>query len=709
MSTAFSDWELGRREGELPDGWATTTLGDIVVHRIGGEWGESPEAVKDDPDYLQVRVIRGTQFRDWERDKGSTADVRAVKRSKLAKRLLVEGDLVVEISGGGASQPVGRTLLIDEEALRRAGMPLICSNFCRLVRLHREVDPAYVHLVLTFQYLCGRFDEFQTQTTNIRNLNFDDFLANVILPLPPVAEQRRIVAKVRELQKPAAKARRRLAKTPEIVRRFRQSVLAAAFKGRLTEGWREGRPPAEPLEETLRLAFKARREAWEMAREEAEAFDRRAPRRPKNLEPTPCEAPEPLEEPKTPDGWLLVALHDVVHRAQYGLSTKADANEKTGIAMLRMANIQDGRIDTSDLKYIQRKGLDVQGYTVRQGDILFNRTNSPELVGKAAVFDANLEAVFASYVVRVECDERLIDSRYLCWWINSPWGRRWARTVRTESVSQSNINISRLVTMPVPFPPLEEQRRIVERIEALFAAAASIEAKVASSTERAENLWMTVLVRALRGELVPNEAEISGPEGGGFESAADLLDRIAGEQRLASRADRMEAVSPEEGVAEPILAAIRQSCWGAGTMTREELIRKVAVRLGCPRFGKSIRARLERHVEVALARRIVEVKDGLLCGATPTFARYDWNFLVRTVRSLLKDGVERSTGELINAMASYLGYGQVTVPIRERTERILTWASQNGLVEMREGKVQRAPSPPPAPPFPNDPARRKRS
>ena len=679
MSTAFSDWEIGRREGELPDGWAETTLEEIVVHYIGGEWGKAPESAEDDPELARVRVISGTEFRDWERDKGSTARVRAVKRKKLEKRLLVEGDLVVEISGGGASQPVGRTVLIDEETLRRADEPLICNNFCRLMRLHRDIDPAYVHLVISFQYLCGRFDEFQTQTTNIRNLNFNSFLTGVILPLPPLAEQRRIVAKVRELQKPVAKARKGLAKTPEILRRFRQSVLKAAFTGRLTDSWRASHPVSEPLDGKLRQAFETRREAWEMARAEAEAFDRRAPRRPKNLESTAWEAPEPLEAPQVPEGWSLVALHDVVHRAQYGLSAKADADARSGIAMLRMANIQDGRTDVSELKYVSRKKLDVQGYTVRRGDILFNRTNSPELVGKAAVFDVDLEAVFASYVVRVECDERLIDSRYLCWWINSPWGRRWARTVRTESVSQSNINISRLVTMPVPFPPLEEQRLIVERIEAYFALATGIEAKVAASTARTDKLWRTILVRALRGELAPNEAEAAAGEGRGFEPASELLDRISGER-----------VSPEE-VSALILAAIRQSCWGAGKMPREELIGKVAARLGLSKLGKNARARLDRHIDVAMTRKIVEIKDGLLCGATPTFARYDWDFLVRTVRILLKDGLERESGDLINAVAAYLGYAQVTVPIRERMERILLWASQNGLVEMRDGKVKRTP------------------
>ncbi|HSG38816.1 MAG TPA: hypothetical protein VLE27_04180, partial [Thermoanaerobaculia bacterium] len=87
MSTAFSDWEIGRRD-DLPEGWAQTTLEEIVVHYIGGEWGTEPENAAGDPDLELVRVIRGTEFRGWQRDKGATAKVRAVKRKKLEKRLL---------------------------------------------------------------------------------------------------------------------------------------------------------------------------------------------------------------------------------------------------------------------------------------------------------------------------------------------------------------------------------------------------------------------------------------------------------------------------------------------------------------------------------------------------------------------------------------------------------------------------------------------
>ena len=151
-----------------------------------------------------------------------------------------------------------------------------------------------------------------------------------------------------------------------------------------------------------------------------------------------------------------------------------------------MGNIQAGRLDLADLKYVDPAEADVAAYTLERGDLLFNRTNSPELVGKAAVFDAELPAVFASYLIRLTCDPRLADSRYVAFWINSPWGRQWARAVRTDCVSQSNINAAQLLALPVPLPPLAEQRRIVARVEALFARADAAEARVAAAVAVAE-------------------------------------------------------------------------------------------------------------------------------------------------------------------------------------------------------------------------------
>lgn len=688
MTSLFSDWTIGRRAGELPEGWTEATLEELVIHALGGEWGAEPGRVEESAELVRVSVLRGTEFRDWKRDKGRGAAPRAIKRESLEKRRLAPGDLVVEISGGGAGQPVGRTLRIDEEALAAAPHPLICSNFCRQVRLHSGVSPSYVHLVLTHQYLCGGLDEHQTQTTNIRNLNFQSFLSRVILPLPPLPEQARIVGKVEELMVPLERIRERLGLARRILRRFRQSVLAFAYSGWLTEDWRETRAAGEPVEDLLARSFRERREEHETRRLDAEAADERAPRRPRNLEPSAWESPEPLEVPEVPEGWSLAALQDLIHRSQYGTSVKADGDAKTGVPVLRMGNIQDGKIELSDLKYIDPDKEEVASYTVRRGDILFNRTNSPELVGKAAVYDEDGPMVFASYLVRVECDERLVDSRYVCGWINSPWGRFWARTVRADCVSQSNINASKLLSLPVPLPPLAEQREIVRRIEEHLEIADRVEEAMAKVAGKLEKLLRTILTRALRGELVPTEAEMARFEKRGYEPAVDLLDRIRAE-RLAPTPGGRAGLRPGKGatVSETILAAIRQACWGAGKIPREELIGRVAERLGAQEVSKSLRSRIERHLKVAVARRIVAEEGDLLTGATPTFGRYDFRFLIRMTKSLMEPGVEYDRAELVRAVAATLGYSQMTLAIRSRMDRVLEWAAQQGELRVSEDRI----------------------
>lgn len=687
MTSVISDWTIGRRAGELPAGWTEATLEEIVVHHLGGDWGEEPRVADKDGDFVKVRVIRGTEFRSWKRSRAANAELRAIKKDSLEKRRLAAGDLVVEISGGGASQPVGRTLRIDEAALRSSAEPLVCTNFCRQIRIHSEVNAAYVHLVLTHQYLCGGFDEYQTQTTNLRNLNFQDFLSRVVIPLPPCPEQERIVARVDELMAPLDRSREGLARVPKILRRFRQAVLAAAYSGRLTEDWPAEQPAGEPFAWTMARVFADRREAYAQECLDAEAYGRRAPRKPKNLAPTPWEAPDPLEAPEVPEGWSLVALQDVIHRKQYGTSVKSDGSAGSGVPVLRMSNIRDGKVDFSDLKHIRPESEDIGHYTLRRGDILFNRTNSPELVGKAAVFEDDRLAVFASYLIRIQCDERLVFSRYVCGWINSPWGRWWARTVRSDCVSQSNINSSKLLSLPVPVPLLAEQHEIVRRSEELFAFAGAVEQRVAAAEERIEQLTRTVLTRALRGEMVTPEED---PDGGPFEPASDLLDRIRAERLAPSQPGEGSGPAPRSDkreVSAEILAAIRQSCWGAGALSREEMIKRVAFRLGCPTFGKSVRARIDRHLRVAVTRRIVALEGELLRGATPTFRGYDFQYLIRTARSLMQPGVRYDRVEIVRAVAGSLGYSQLTLAIRERMDRVFQWAHQCGELRVEGEKV----------------------
>jgi type I restriction enzyme S subunit len=510
---------------------------------------------------------------------------------------------------------------------------------------------------------------------------------------------------------------------PQILRRFRQSALAAAGSGLLSEEWR-ATTWAESSAEALRRVFADRKTEWDDMLLQRKAAGIRPPRRSASLKLSECAAPAPLEMPEVPAGWEIVPLGDLVLRAQYGTSVKASARAKGGVPVLRMGNIQNGEIDTSSLKYVEATLENLESFVLQPGDILFNRTNSPELVGKAAVYDRETRAIFASYLVRLTCDPKLALSPYVCAWINSPWGRWWARTVRTDCVSQSNINASKLLAMPVPLPPLAEQVEIVRRMTALFQYADAIEGRVASATARADKLERMILAKALRGELVPTEAELASFDGRSGESAALLLERVRGQrshagERLRTRLRRNKAEPREEPAPRPtvltarpggssppgtggvtledyssdrILMAFRQACWGARVLSRDDLLRGVAYRLGFARLGQRIRTGLEAHLRTAVARRIVapspDGSDGYF-GATPKFGRYDYDFLMGTLRVVLRKHTEYEPEAVIRAVAAWLGFGNVTDAMRERMNEVFEVAVRRGILAETGGRFWR--------------------
>lgn len=661
------------RDGSLlPEGWAEVALEEIVVHALGGLWGEDMEA----PGLVPVSVIRGKDYRDWSSEKGSRAAKRWIPPGSLEKRRLRAGDIVVEISGGGPRQPVGRTLLVDDEALRRAEHPLICSNFCRQIRLHPGVDPAFVQLALLDKYFQGEVEEFQTQTTNLRNLKFKEYLAGTLLRLPPRAEQASIVARIEEYIFWIGVVQERLSRVQPVLRKLRRSILAAACSGRMTADWRSQRTDLAPLLRSLANG--------------------------------PSHTPEPLVAPEVPDGWALVSLEDVIESHRYGTSERCEKNVEDGMPVLRMGNIQDGRIDYADLKMIDRNTKDIEKYELRRGDILFNRTNSAELVGKSAVFEGEREAIFASYLVRLRCNPGLVESRYVCAWINSPWGRQWARMVRTDCVNQSNINAKKLMTMPFPAPPLAEQQEIVRRMAALFRVADAIEKSFQRASARVEGLWRAILEQACRGDLIPLEADLAVMEGRDYESAQAFVERLRKENGTASRVGRprLEAlpketpstcplsypvdtgwVRPEDRSPEEILAAFRQVCWGAQPMSEEELLRRVLLRLGGSDLKPELRARLEAQMRIALERRILGRKENLFVGATPKFARYDDDFLLDVLRTFLPGEAERDRGFLTRAVAAWLGFSQVTGAMRGRMEEVFDEGIRRGVLDQRNGRI----------------------
>ncbi|MBN2713029.1 MAG: restriction endonuclease subunit S, partial [Planctomycetes bacterium] len=137
-----------------------------------------------------------------------------------------------------------------------------------------------------------------------------------------------------------------------------------------------------------------------------------------------------------------------------------------GVAVIRMNNILDGELDLGNLKHIRLSKRKMDALLLRDGDILFNRTNSKELVGKCAVFHAQGEYVFASYLIRIRVDLSKADPDFIAYVVNSPIGRQQINALSRQIIGQANVNSVELRSLQIPLPPLTVQKEIVERITA---------------------------------------------------------------------------------------------------------------------------------------------------------------------------------------------------------------------------------------------------
>ena len=336
-------------------------------------------------------------------------------------------------------------------------------------------------------------------------------------PLAPLAEQCRIVAEIEKQFTRLDASVAALKRVQANLKRYRASVLKAACEGKLvpTEAefaQLEGRD-YEPADQLLERILAERRALWEAQEKRGRKYK----------EPVASDT-SALSE--LPEGWVWATLDQVSYRIQYGTSSKA-SSDATGIPVLRMGNIQDGDLDLSNLKYLSAQDVDVQKTLLEHGDLLFNRTNSAELVGKCAVFKgAPSRACFASYLIRVSFEGFLPE--FACAYINSEHGRQYISQVRNQQVGQANVNGTKLTAMPIPVPPLGEQRRIVAEVERRLSVAQKAEVSIEANLRRVERLRQSILKQAFSGKLVPQDP--------GDESASALLERIRVEREAAHAA-----------------------------------------------------------------------------------------------------------------------------------------------------------------------------
>lgn len=420
---------------------------------------------------------------------------------------LKQGDLVI-CEGG---EP-GRAAVWKEQA----------ENAKIQKALHRvrfrpdEYDPYFAMYYLYFGTITSRFDQHYTGTT-IKHLT-GTALSQVCFPLPPVNEQRRIVAKIEELFSDLDAGVAALERIRGNLRRYRAAVLKAAVEGKLTEEWRAKHPKSEPASKLLERILSERRQKWEEDQlAKFAAADKSPPKgwREKYVEPV---GPATSGLPELPEGWCWASVEQLGHASLGKMLDKQKHQAGEKLPYLRNVNVRWGYVDSDDLSEMYFEEDELNRFGLQAGDLLVCEGGEP---GRAAVWDARspeMKFQKALHRVRFYCG---VQPAYLVYLLEF-----YAKSGRLEAYftgsTIKHFTHESFVVLPVPLPPTSEQEQITAEVERALSIVAAADYQIQANLKRAARLRQSILKRAFEGRLVPQDPT--------DEPADKLLERIRQER-----------------------------------------------------------------------------------------------------------------------------------------------------------------------------------
>jgi type I restriction enzyme S subunit len=324
-------------------------------------------------------------------------------------------------------------------------------------------------------------------------------------PLAPTNEQVRIVKKIEELFSFLDAGVASLRKVQTQLKHYRQAVLKYAFEGKLTKEWR--RTHKDQIEPAQRIVEK---KGHVKAIDDAFVND--------------------ILLNRLPEDWVWIRLSTLIGSMKNGIYKPKSFYNNNGCACLRMYNIEGGVIVWKDIKRMNLSNEEIAEYGLKAGDILVNRVNSRELVGKSAVIPEGLETcVYESKNIRLRLLQELADSGYVNFWILYN-GQKYFNRNAQQTVGMASINQEQLGLMLIPYCSLKEQQEISKEIERHFSVAEESRKTLELSLLECERLRQSILKKAFEGALVPQDPT--------DEPAEKLLSRIKVE-RFNDRKSKM--------------------------------------------------------------------------------------------------------------------------------------------------------------------------
>lgn len=563
-----------------------------------------------------------------------------------------------------------------------------------------------------------------------------DWMRSVVIPVPPLPEQKRIVAKLEAVLARVNAARERLAKAPAILKRFRQSVLAAACSGRLTEDWRQGcdgKETGQQLLERVRRQVRAGRLSKTASKYAGGRVDQ--------LDLFGTREVETTELPQIPESWHWVYL------PQCGYFSRGKSRNRPRNAPHLYGGpypfIQTGDIAQSGGRITSHR------QTYSEAGLAQSRlwpADTMCITIAANIADTAIltyPACFPDSVVGLIAEPELVSIEFVEFFM------RTARANLADfapATAQKNINVGILSDLAVPLPPRAEQDEIVGRVTRLLALADKIEKRLGAATVRAEKMVQSVLAKAFRGELVPTEAELAEQEGREYETAEALIERIRrdradaqpatrtrrsprnggttptsqtgnfgtslfdegadvdrdgngdhdgrvkGRTRAAEASEKPKTASepstPDEISYDDAMAIVREVFSEGGSRDREQAIRDLAAAMGWERVGARVRETVDGLLRAAVRRGILSNEQGQYTLLVRSAADYTRDHLIDMLLASM-DGGWSDRDDVVRATARHLGFRKAGSAFREEMKSAINGAIRRGLLEYEGERVRK--------------------
>jgi type I restriction enzyme S subunit len=366
------------------------------------------------------------------------------------------------------------------------------------------------------------------------------------LSLPPRSEQNRIVAKLEELLSDLDAGVAELKAAQKKLHQYRQSLLKAAVEGALTAPWREAQrklgTPTEAGAQLLQRILTERRARWEA--KQLAKFKEQGKAPPKDWQkkyPEPVQ-PDTTDLPELPEGWVWASL-DMLGEIASGVAkgTKRDGNVSVReVPYLRVANVQRGYLDLSEVKTILATERDIEELVLKSGDVLFNEGGDRDKLGRGWVWhDEVAECIHQNHVFRMRPYSPDLRPELISHHGNT-FGKLWFQTVGKQTTNLASINMSMLRSFPVPVAPADEQTEVLAQMQVQLDSLGRQEEATDLAMKQATAQRQNILRAAFAGELVPQNPN--------DEPASVLLERIRAERAERANQPKVRRTKQEKEI-----------------------------------------------------------------------------------------------------------------------------------------------------------------